>query len=90
MFNGMQVRPAVAIKMIAAGQARYVDEQTIDLTFTGLDSAVASDKGSPATRKVGCRQPVKVSVTGWDGNDPTEGCAAVMLRANDGAPASYY
>ena len=91
MLNFASMAPvpfAKAIWMIHSGKARPVGDKGIELLFKGLDAAIARDKGPATSHSAAGR--VTLTVSEWDGNDPFEGCSAVMLRGNVSAPASYY
>ena len=86
-----------AIRLIRDGQCAIVrgpDGSEIGLRwlFSGLDAAIASDKGKGdygSSHSVAGK--VKLEVADWDGNDPFQGFPAVMMRGNaDGRPVSYF
>lgn len=65
-------------------------EFSIELTFSGLDAAIASDKGPSCVGGHSVVGRLKMDIAQWDGHDAFEGCSAVMLRGNSGSPVSYY
>ena len=77
-----------AIWMIHTGKARPVGNAGIELLFSGLDAAIASDKGPEASHSAAGR--VRLSVSPWNGDDAMEGRPAVMMRGNDHGPVGYY
>ena len=84
-----------ALWMIHSGAARPVgaqgSEHGIELLFSALDTAIASDKGNgdyASSHSVAGK--VRIEVSGWDGNDPFKECSAVMMRGITGRAASYY
>lgn len=79
-----------AMWMVHTLQARLA-EKGIELIFPALDAAIASDKGSghyAASHSVAGKAHIAVSP--WDGNDPFQGCSAVMMRATTGRAPSYF
>ncbi len=66
-----------ALWMIFSGTARPVGPQGaetgIELLFTSLDAAIASDKGPSCAGPHSVAGRVRLEVSGWDGNDPGEG-----------------
>jgi len=85
-----------ALRLIADGQCAVVrgpDGKEIGLRwlFSGLDAAIASDKGNGAyASSHSVAGKVRIEVSEWDGNDPFEGCSAVMLRGISGRAASFF
>jgi hypothetical protein len=83
-----------ALWMVFSGTARIVgpqgQEKGIELVFNALDAAIASDKGPDCSRPAHIAGKLRLAVAEWDGNDPFEGCAAVMMRGTEDAGATYY
>lgn len=72
-----------AIWMIHTGAARLVGKQGaetgIELVFSGLDAAIARDKGPSYADSHSVAGRVKLdAVHEWDGNDPNEGMPVVQ------------
>jgi hypothetical protein len=80
--------------MVLKGRAKLSGprghENGIELLFSGLDAAIASDKGPSCSSPHSVAGKLKLQVSDWDGIDPFEGASAVMMRGIEGSGASYY